>query len=213
MDMMIYATYMQKLLMWLQLTGPESVVIFALVFTIATLILIPASPLAAVSGFLYGPILGTLVTSSAGLISATIAFLISRHFLNKRINRWINKHPRVKAINSAVGADGFRVVFLLRLASVLPFIPLSYLLGISDIKIRTYAFATWLGLFPGTLMYVFLGSLVTNVSQFLEEAKTASYSSGVITAAGVLVIIIVMIIITRGARKALYISMPKNTSD
>lgn len=67
------------------------------------------------------------------------------------------------------------MVFLLRLVSILPFVPLSYLLGMSRISTRQYLLATWAGLLPGTVLYVFIGSLVSEVSQLSESGETVSH--------------------------------------
>ncbi|WP_413498507.1 TVP38/TMEM64 family protein [Buttiauxella gaviniae] len=81
----------------------------------------------------------------------------------------------MQAINTVISDDGFRVVFLLRLVSILPFVPLSYLLGMSRISTRQYLLATWAGLLPGTVLYVFIGSLVSEVSQLSESGETVSH--------------------------------------
>lgn len=81
----------------------------------------------------------------------------------------------MQAINTVISDDGFRVVFLLRLVSILPFVPLSYLLGMNRISTRQYLLATWAGLLPGTVLYVFIGSLVSGVSQLSESGETVSH--------------------------------------
>lgn len=104
-----------------------------------------------------------------------LAFLISRYLTGARIKARSMHYPRMQAINTVISDDGFRVVFLLRLVSILPFVPLSYLLGMSRISTRQYLLATWAGLLPGTVLYVFIGSLVSGVSQLSESGETVSH--------------------------------------
>ncbi|MGL4276874.1 MAG: TVP38/TMEM64 family protein [Morganella morganii] len=147
-------TILEELVRWLQAADFLGPGLFVVVFVLATLFFLPASPLTMAAGFLYGPLTGTAATSFAGLISAVLAFLISRYLAGERMQAWSASFPRARTINIAVSSDGFRVVFLLRLASILPFIPLSYLLGMSCISTSRYVLATWLGLLPGTFLYV-----------------------------------------------------------
>jgi uncharacterized membrane protein YdjX (TVP38/TMEM64 family) len=59
-------------------------------------------------------------------------------------------------------------VFLLRDASVVPFAPLNCVLGAGRVRGRDFFIGSWLGLLPGTFMYVCLGSLVPRVSEILS---------------------------------------------
>lgn len=191
------------LIVWLQAKGALGPVLFAGVFILATLVLFPASLLTMLAGYLYGPLIGSVTTSFAGLVSAVLAFLISRYLAGERMKAWSVRYPRAQAINTAVSDDGFRMVFLLRLASILPFIPLSFLLGMSRIRTRLYALATWFGLLPGTILYVFIGSLISDVSQLSERGETVSRITGTLTIAGGIVIIITLMVIARRARRIL----------
>lgn len=187
----------------LQLWGTLGPGLFVVLFVLMTLLFFPASPLAIAAGFLYGPLTGTLATSFAGLISAVLAFLISRYLVRNRMQIWLARFPRAAAIDTAVSSDGFRVVFLLRLASILPFIPVSYLMGVARIRAGAYVLATWLGLLPGTFLYVFVGSLVSEVSQLSEGGKILSPFTGTLTVAGGIVVAITLALITRRARRVL----------
>lgn len=191
------------LIVWLQAKGSLGPVVFAGVFILATLVLFPASVLTMLAGYLYGPLIGSVTTSFSGLVSAVLAFLISRYLAGERMKAWSARYPKAQAINTAVSDDGFRMVLLLRLESILPFIPLSFLLGMSRIRTRQYFLATWFGLLPGTVLYVFIGSLISDVSQLSERGETVSRITGTLTIAGGIVIIITLIMIARRARRIL----------
>lgn len=203
---------LQNMVLWLQQAGSLGPGLFIVIFILATLFFFPASALAVAAGFLYGSLAGTVVTSLAGLVSAVIAFLVSRYMTRERMQTWSKRFPKAHAINVAVSTDGFRVVFLLRLASVLPFIPLSYVLGLSSISMRRYAIATGLGLLPGTFLYVLIGSLVSEVSQLSAGGESFSSLTGALAVAGSIVVIFTMIMIARTARRALNREITRNTS-
>lgn len=145
--------------------GAWGVVAFAAAYVIAPLLLIPGSLLTLGAGFLYGRILGTLLVSPASVLAAAIAFLLGRTALRKRVERRIASDPRLRAIDAAVAAKGFRVVFLLRLSPVVPFSVLNYALGATRVGFWTYVASSFLGMLPGTFLYVSLGASATSATQ------------------------------------------------
>jgi uncharacterized membrane protein YdjX (TVP38/TMEM64 family) len=76
--------------------------------------------------------------------------------------------------DAAVGAQGFRVVLLLRLSPLFPFNLLNYALGLTRVRLRDFVLASLPGMLPGTLLYVYLGSLVTSVSQLTSGQRPDS---------------------------------------
>lgn len=171
----------------------------------ATLVFVPASMLTAGCGYLFGPLWGVVLMSPVGVLTATLAFLLGRTVLRSWVWRRLARCPRCAAVDEAIGKNGFKVVFLLRLTSVIPFAPLSYALGVSRVPLRDFVVASWLGMLPGTVLYVYLGSLVTGVRELLsgghaaaEGWGTALYWGGL---AGTVVAVAVIVRIARSALK------------
>ncbi|MHC8361639.1 TVP38/TMEM64 family protein [Pseudomonas sp. LS2P72] len=183
--------------------GAVGIVLYAAIFVLATVALVPASMLTALAGFVYGPMWGTLLISPAGLLSATVAFAIGRSFLRPWVTRRLANSPKSAAVDRAIESGGFRIVFLLRLASIVPFAPLSYGLGASRIARRDFMLATWIGLLPGTFLYVYLGSLAADVAQIISGEVTTSRSAQAMTWAGLAVVVLALLTIARYARKAI----------
>lgn len=100
----------------------------------------------------------------------------------------------------AVAKGGFRIVFLLRLASIVPFAPLSYALGASRISGRDFVLASWLGLLPGTFLYVYLGTLVSDVGQILNGEAASGGAARVLTWVGLAAAVLAVLTIARFAR-------------
>ncbi|UVM63573.1 TVP38/TMEM64 family protein [Pseudomonas sp. B21-010] len=183
--------------------GAVGIALYAAIFVVATVAFVPASMLTALAGFLYGPMWGTLLISPAGLLSATVAFALGRSLLRPRVKRHLANSPKSAAVDRAIASGGFRIVFLLRLASIVPFAPLSYGLGASRIARRDFMLATWFGLLPGTFLYAYLGSLAADVAQIISGEVTTSRSTQVMTWAGLVVALIALLTIARYARKAI----------
>lgn len=178
--------------------------VFVAVYVAATVLLLPGSILTLGAGFAYGPVAGTLLVMLASNLGATLAFLLGRTVLREWVARRIAGDARFSAVDAAVGAQGFRVVLLLRLSPLFPFNLLNYALGLTRVRLRDYVLASLPGMFPGTLLYVYLGSLVTSVSQLTSGHRPDSGVWGrVLFWGGLVATVAVTVVITRIARRAL----------
>jgi uncharacterized membrane protein YdjX (TVP38/TMEM64 family) len=88
----------------------------------------------------------------ASNLGAAAAFGLGRTLLAERVRTWCARRPRMAAVRAAIGADGLRIVTLLRLTPLVPFNALNYLLGVTPIRFRDFALATFLGMLPGTAL-------------------------------------------------------------
>jgi uncharacterized membrane protein YdjX (TVP38/TMEM64 family) len=66
--------------------------------------------------------------------------------------------------DDAVAAQGWKIVGLTRLSPVFPFNLLNYAFGLTQVKLKHYVIASWLGMLPGTIMYVYIGSLAGDLA-------------------------------------------------
>ncbi len=189
---------------WIRGAGVVGVVDYALAYILATLFLLPGSILTAGAGFAYGPVLGTVLVSPVSVLAATLAFVLGRTFARTGVSRRMEQHPRFAAINEAIGESGFKIVFLLRLSPIVPFNLLNYALGVTRVGLRDYVIASSLGMLPGTFLYVYLGSLVTNASELLSGRRPSVGVWGqVLYWGGLVATMLVTVLITRIARRAL----------
>lgn len=177
--------------------------VYALVFIIATLLLVPASPLTLIAGFLFGPVWGTALVSGVGIISASLAFLIGRTIARPTVKKLVEKHPRLAVFDVAVSLQGFRILLLLRLASIVPFAPVNYTLGTSQMRFTDFMLASWLGLLPGTFLYVYLGALVTDIHQLVMAPPTLQHFGSGLYWGGIIGIFAILVAVVITARRAL----------
>ena len=199
---------------WARDAGTLGAGLFALVFVVALLALLPASLLTTAGGFVFGAGWGTLFASTLGTLAATLAFLIGRSIARPWMQRRLARYPRLNAFEDAIRDDGFRLLFLLRLASVVPFVPLSYALGASRIRTRDFVLATWLGALPGTLLYAYLGSVLTDAAQLLGGNSEGTHAfQHVFTWTGLAVLFVAVVAIARVARQSLNHATQENLQD
>ena len=121
----------------------------------------PALPLTMGSGYLFGPVKGTAVVSVSATAAASAAFLLARYGLRGYVAGVADKYPKFRAIDKAIGKEGFKFVFLLRLSPLLPFSISNYLYGITSVKFLPYVVGSCLGMLPGTIAYVAGGAAVS----------------------------------------------------
>lgn len=149
---------------WVHRQGSGAAVMFAALYAVASLLLVPGSVLTLGAGFIYGVATGTAIVFPAAVVASLVAFGIARRVAHDAVQRRVTRYPRFAAIDRAVGRAGLRITLLLRLSPMIPYGPLNYALGITRVRFRDYALATIVGMLPGTIAYVYLGSLVTSVS-------------------------------------------------
>lgn len=159
-------------------------VYFGAAYSLATVLLIPASVLTLAAGYLFGPIKGTIVVSMSSTTGAALAFGLARTVLRPYVFRWLEAYPKFVAVDKAVSEEGARVVFLLRLSPLFPFGLSNYMFGLTSIDFISYIGASWIGMLPGTFLYVYLGSAgqaVQNVGlDGAQSGKIALYVVGLI---------------------------------
>ena len=139
--------------------GDMGLVYFAVTYTIAEVLAIPAIPLTASAGYLFGVQQGTLVVLLSGTVAAGIGFLIGRTLLRERVEEILKEYPKFQAIDRVIGKEGFKLMILLRLAPIFPFSLSNYLYGATSVKFFPYFFGTLLGFTPGTIAYVYTGTV------------------------------------------------------
>jgi len=184
--------------------GAIGVAVFAIAYVAAAILLLPGSVLTAGAGFAYGPLWGALVVSPVSVVAATLAFVLGRTVARGWIARRIAGSPRFAAIDDAVGESGFKIVLLLRLSPLFPFSVLNYALGLTRMSLRDYFVASALGMLPGTLLYVYLGSIVTSASQLTAGGGGAAGAPrSILYWGGLAATLGATWLLTRSARRAL----------
>lgn len=191
-----------SLLLWISGTGVWGALIFIGLYVVATVLFIPGSILTLGAGFVFGVALGTLYVSLGSILGASAAFLLGRTLARNWIRRKVESNPRFKAIDDAVGREGWKIVGLTRLSPIFPFNLLNYAYGLTKVSFKGYFLASWIGMLPGTVMYVYVGSLAADLAT-LGGARTRTTLEWVLYAVGLAATVLVTVFMTRLARKAL----------
>jgi uncharacterized membrane protein YdjX (TVP38/TMEM64 family) len=193
-----FITFMERL-------GLAGALPFAILFVIATLLLFPGTVLVLASGFIYGPFWGVLVVTPAMLITALLHFLLARSQARNLVAHKLASYPRLACLDRAIEHQGFKLVLLLRLQPV--FIPTPYLsagLGLTRVHLREYLLGSLVGMLPGIIAYVYLGSAFRTVSALVSgRISHNSMPNGWMVAAGVSLMLALLMFMGRVASRAL----------
>jgi uncharacterized membrane protein YdjX (TVP38/TMEM64 family) len=197
------APWVADLFTWLGRAGTLGILVYAVVFVLAAICLVPGSILTVGAGAAYGLVWGTIIASTASAAAATAAFLVARTIARQRVARWAASDPRFAALDAAVGAHGLKLVILVRLSPVIPFNLLNYALGVTRVRLRDYALGSFLGMLPVTLLYVYLGSMAGEVASLARGAASGRPWPHGAQALGLAATVAATIYVTRLARRAL----------
>jgi len=142
---------------------------------------LPASALAIAAGAMLGVGAGIALSSATLLVGATVTFFLSRSLFRPLIQRWVGGRARAAAFDEALGRQGWRIVCLMRLSPIAPFVATSYLLGLSKVSFRDYLLGTLASL-PALLGYVVIGALA---ARGVRSAVAQNWMGGAFLVVGV----------------------------
>ena len=132
----------------------------------ATLSLPGAVLLTLASGFLFGLFIGSFVVSVGSTLGATLSFFLSRFLFKDFIQKKFQS--RLKTINEGLKKEGEFYVFSLRLVPIFPYFMINLLMGVTSIPTKKFVIASFLGMLPGSLVYVNAGTQLSKVPSVKE---------------------------------------------
>lgn len=190
-------------LQWIDSLGTVGAIAFIAIYIIATIAFLPGSILTLGSGVIFGVVWGSLYVFIGATLGATAAFLVGRYLARDWVARKIADNKKFAAIDRAVGTEGLKIVLLTRLSPIFPFNLLNYAFGITGVSLKDYIIGS-VGMIPGTIMYVYIGSLASNLAAIGTQTQPTNPTlQWTIRIVGFIATVAVTIYITRIARKAL----------
>ena len=194
---------LRSILNWISLLGPWGLVLFAILYIIATISFLPGFVLTLGAGALFGVVWGSILVSISSISGASLAFLIGRYLARDWVEKKIRGNQKFEAIDRAVAHKGWKIVGLTRLSPIFPFNLLNYAFGLTQIRLKDYFFASWIGMLPGTFMYVYIGSLGNDLTALGTTEYSPTMAEWVLRVMGLLASVFLIFYITRTARRAL----------
>jgi uncharacterized membrane protein YdjX (TVP38/TMEM64 family) len=202
---------------WVGQMGVAGILIFIGVYAVATVLLAPGAILTIGAGFAFGLWKGFAAVSAGATLGASLAFLVARFIARDKIEAIAQRNDKFREIDKAIGQQGPKLIFLLRLSPVIPFNLSNYFYGLTSVKFWPYVLASWIGMMPGTFLYVYIGTAAkAAVSAGAGgEAMKHGWQYWTFLSVGLVATIIATIWVTKIARDALRkteISAPQRAS-
>jgi uncharacterized membrane protein YdjX (TVP38/TMEM64 family) len=189
--------WIQTFQAWVKDLGPIGYVVYVLVYVLACVTFLPASPLTIGAGAIFGFVKGAIVVIIGATLGATASFLLGRTILRRRIEAMAANNPKFRALDRAIAREGGKIVFLVRLAPVFPFAYINFAFGLTGVRTLVYVVATFFGIIPATLAFVYIADAATRTA-------TADMDSTrlIINITGIAIAILVTAFVTRVALRA-----------
>jgi uncharacterized membrane protein YdjX (TVP38/TMEM64 family) len=158
---------------------------------------VPQGVLSIAGGVLFGLGPGLLFVFLSECVSAFLSFFIGRHFLRKKVMKWIEKHPRLGMFDRASPDKRLRLMFLMRLAPA-NFSLLNYVCAVSNVRLWRYSLAL-IGVLPGNLCTVYAGDVARHVSRLAGGNEHEGTMHYILMIGGLFIAILSLSLIARVA--------------
>jgi uncharacterized membrane protein YdjX (TVP38/TMEM64 family) len=143
---------------WVGHMGAAGIFVFIIVYAVATVLMAPGSILTIGAGFAFGLWKGFLAVSAGATLGASLAFLVARFVARDKVEVIAQRNEKFRNMDNAIGKQGAKLIFLLRLSPVIPFNLSNYFYGLTAVRFWPYVLASWIGMIPGTFLYVYIGT-------------------------------------------------------
>jgi uncharacterized membrane protein YdjX (TVP38/TMEM64 family) len=192
-----------RLLEIVQSAGYWAPLLFIAVYILACLLFLPGSLLTIGAGFIFGFVEGVVIVSIGSTLGAGAAFLFARTLMRDFVARKVAHLPRFAVLQQAVKREGFKIVLLTRLSPLFPFNLLNFAFGLTTVSFRDYLLASWMGMLPGAVLFIYIGSMIRSLSDLSSGKSAANPAQTFLLVFGLVATVLVTVLLARIARKAL----------
>ena len=198
-----------RFLEWVKSLGYGGPFLLSLVYAIATPLMVPGLVLTLGAGIAFldlppVPILWGVISVSLGsTVGATISFIFGRLLLRSWVVALAEKYPKMKAVDVAMKQQAWKIVLLIRLTPIIPFNIVNYLFALTDVPLLTYTLFSWIGMLPGTVMYVYIGGSLKSFADIFNGNYKGTTASVVLFWVGLAATVLCAVLIGFYAKKAM----------
>lgn len=156
---------LEHFLAWMKAEPVLGFIAFIVLFALAIVAFIPPAVLVIMSTIVftkeYGQLIGNAVSLGAcslgALLGAVLSFYRSHYMMRDLIKLFSRRYKIIRAADNALKKNGFRVMVLLRLCSIIPFSALNYIGGVSGVTLTDFNLSL-IGSVPQFIIYVLVGA-------------------------------------------------------
>jgi uncharacterized membrane protein YdjX (TVP38/TMEM64 family) len=150
--------FKDEILHWMQYGDAPVLLIFAAALGFVIVPVIPYKIVIGMLGFMYGPLIGALISWTAASVASVIVFGLTRYLFQKQGRAYLSKYKKLGKLQAAIEKNPFLTILLARLIPVIPQAVVNVIPAITSISVITFAVASALGKIPAMLLFAFIGS-------------------------------------------------------
>lgn len=146
--------------------GYVAPLIYIVIWIVLPTIFFPVPILALAGGLSFGLIDGSIYTIIGAMLNSLFMFIIAKVLARDLINSYLKKKLPRKWWDKFENADskkGFVIVLICRLIPIMPYNVINYVSGLTNISIKNYLLATFIGILPGTVVFLNVGDKILNI--------------------------------------------------
>lgn len=141
--------------------------IYSLTYIVMAAMSLPgAAVMSLAGGAMFGLWVGVPIVLFSATVGATLAFWVARYVLRDTVQQRFG--DRLETINHGLERDGAFYLFSLRLVPVFPFFLINLLMGLTTIRSATFFWASLVGMFAGSSVYVNAGTQLAAISSLSD---------------------------------------------
>lgn len=158
--------------------SPWAFITVLVIFVVGGLIFFPVLVLITATAAAFGPFTGFILAMAGTLLSASTGFFIGR-MLSMNVLRVLigSSAEKIKQYAHKAGVTG---IVALRMMPIAPFSVINLGLGITQMSFPVYLIGTFLGLFPGIIIFAFLGDSFMQLLQNQDERSLLYLGCGML---------------------------------
>ncbi|WP_372986513.1 FAD-dependent oxidoreductase [Marinobacter sp.] len=150
-------SHQAALAQWIDRHLLVAVIGYGLIYVVVTALSLPGATIMTLAGGAFlGNLYGLITVSIASTLGASLAFLVARFLLRDTLRE--RYKDTIAKIDRGIEKDGAFYLATLRLVPVFPFFLINLAMGLTGMKLRTYALVSWIAMLPGTFVYVNAGT-------------------------------------------------------
>ncbi|RLS84197.1 MAG: TVP38/TMEM64 family protein [Planctomycetota bacterium] len=159
---------------WIKDLGWKGMFLYGSLYFLLGVFSLPASLITISAGFLFGFFPGVLIANLGSTLGAAVMFILGRFLFRDFVERQVEKSGFLKNFDTLMEKRGFKIVLLARLAIFMPYGILNYAFSATKIPLRTFVLGSMLGMLPGSILYILIGTSIENLSDLLVLSNKPS---------------------------------------
>ena len=159
---------------WIKDLGWKGMFLYGSFYFLLGVFSLPASLITISAGFLFGFLPGILIANLGSTLGAAAMFILGRFLFRDFVERQVEKSGFLKNFDTLMEKRGFKIVVLARLAIFMPYGILNYAFSATKIPLRTFILGSMIGMLPGSILYILIGTSIENLSDLLVLSNKPS---------------------------------------